>query len=86
MSIIIYTKFLYFTIIIEILIDYVNFVNYKVYMNSKKTNKNQENQSQTTQKEDQNKHNQSGIYLRDDHCDWGSSGMNEFTNEYSENK
>jgi hypothetical protein len=24
--------------------------------------------------------------LRDDHCDWGSSGMNEFTNEYSEDK
>ena len=22
------------------------------------------------------------IYLRDDHCDWGSSGMNEFTNEF----
>jgi hypothetical protein len=20
--------------------------------------------------------------LRDDHCDWGSSGMNEFTNEF----
>ena len=47
--------------------------------------KNQENQSQFTQKEDQNQYNQSGIYLRDDHCDWGSSGMNEFTNEYSEN-
>jgi hypothetical protein len=23
--------------------------------------------------------------MRDDHCDWGSSGMNEFTNEFSEN-
>ena len=23
-----------------------------------------------------------GIYLRDDHCDWGSSGMNEFTQEF----
>ena len=22
------------------------------------------------------------IYLRDDHCDWGSSGMNEFTKEF----
>ncbi len=29
---------------------------------------------------------QTGIYLRDDHCDWGSSGMNEFTKEYSEDK
>ena len=53
-------------------------------MNNKNNNKNQGNQSQITQKEDQNKHRQSGIYLRDDHCDWGSSGMNEFTNEYSE--
>jgi len=53
-------------------------------MNNKNINKNQENQSQFTQKEDQNQYNQSGIYLRDDHCDWGSSGMNEFTNEYSE--
>ena len=26
-----------------------------------------------------------GIYLRDDHCDWGSSGMNEFTQEFGEN-
>jgi hypothetical protein len=54
-------------------------------MNEKNNNKNQENQPQTTKKEDQNRYNQSGIYLRDDHCDWGSSGMNEFTNEYSEN-
>ena len=49
-------------------------------------NINQENQSLNTQKEDQNQFNQSGIYLRDDHCDWGSSGMNEFTNEFSEDK
>ena len=50
-----------------------------------KENKNQENQSRNTTKEDQIQSNQSGIYLRDDHCDWGSSGMNEFTNEFSEN-
>ena len=33
-------------------------------------------------------HNKSekGIYLRDDHCDWGSSGMNEFTNEFGVDK
>ena len=54
-------------------------------MNNKNNLKNQENQSQVTKKEDQNQYNQSGIYLRDDHCDRGSSGMNEFTNEYSEN-
>ena len=55
------------------MVSFVNFVNYIISMN--KENKNQENQS-----------SQSGIYLRDDHCDWGSSGMNEFTNEYSEDK
>ena len=38
-----------------------------------------------TQSEDHNESKQSGVYMRDDHCDWGSSGMNEFTNEYSEN-
>ena len=43
-------------------------------------------QSLITNKEDQTQYSQSGIYLRDDHCDWGSSGMNEFTNEYSEDK
>ena len=51
-------------------------------MNNKNNSKKQENNSQITQKEDQRQYSQSGIYLRDDHCDWGSSGMNEFTNEY----
>ena len=55
-------------------------------MNDKNNNKNQKNKSQITQKEDLRQNSQSGIYLRDDHCDWGSSGMNEFTNEYSEDK
>jgi len=68
------------------LLDFVNLVNYKVYMDNKNNNKTQENQSRITNKEDHNQYSQSGIYLRDDHCDWGSSGMNEFTNEYSENK
>jgi len=63
----------------------VNFVNYKVYMNNKNNNKNQENKSQDTKQEANSQISKSGIYLRDDHCDWGSSGMNEFTNEYSEN-
>ena len=44
-------------------------------MNNKSNSKKQENNSQITQKEDQRQYNQSGIYLRDDHCDWGSSGM-----------
>ena len=65
---------------------FVNLVNYKKCMNNDNNNKNQENQSRITKKEDYTQNSQSGIYLRDDHCDWGSSGMNEFTNEYSENK
>ena len=51
-------------------------------MNDKNNNKGQGNKSQIIQKEDRNRYNQTGIYLRDDHCDWGSSGMNEFTKEY----
>ena len=66
--------------------EIVNPVNYKFYMNDKNNRNIQENTSQITQKEDQRQYNQSGIYLRDDHCDWGSSGMNEFTNEYSVDK
>ena len=53
-------------------------------MNDKNNNKGLKNISQITHKEDQSRYNQSGIYLRDDHCDWGSSGMNEFTKEYSD--
>jgi hypothetical protein len=55
-------------------------------MNNKNTNKNQENQREISENNTQNQFSQSGIYLRDDHCDWGSSGMNEFTQEYSEDK
>ena len=51
-------------------------------MNDKNNNKSQGNKFQFTQKGDHNQQKQSGIYLRDDHCDWGSSGMNEYTNEY----
>ena len=55
-------------------------------MNNKYINKNQENLSEINENDNQNQFSQSGIYLRDDHCDWGSSGMNEFTQEYSEDK
>ena len=51
-------------------------------MNDKNNSKSQGSKSQITQKDDYSQHKQSGIYLRDDHCDWGSSGMNEYTNEY----
>jgi len=55
-------------------------------MNNKHINKNQEDQIEINENDNQNQFSQSGIYLRDDHCDWGSSGMNEFTQEYSEDK
>ena len=55
-------------------------------MNDKNNKKSKEDKSQITQKDDLRRNSQSGIYLRDDHCDWGSSGMNEFTKEYSEDK
>ena len=55
-------------------------------MITKNINKNQENQSEISENNTQNQFSQSGIYLRDDHCDWGSSGMNEFTQEFSEDK
>ena len=42
-----------------------------------------ENNQQITSQQEQSEHQTRGVYLRDDHCDWGSSGMNEFTNEYN---
>ena len=54
-------------------IDFVNFVNYKIYMTDKF--KNSDNEAQIIKNEDLARHNSKGIYMRDDHCDWGSSGM-----------
>ena len=34
-----------------------------------------ENEAQIIRHEDLARHNSRGIYMRDDHCDWGSSGM-----------
>ena len=59
----------------ENFMDIVNFVNYKIHMNKKL--KNTENEAQIIKKEDLDLHNSRGIYMRDDHCDWGSSGMSE---------
>ena len=53
--------------------DFVNLVNYKIYMDNKL--KNNENEAQIIKHEDLARHNSRGIYMRDDHCDWGSSGM-----------
>ena len=53
--------------------DFVNLVNYKIYMTDKL--KSSENEAQIIKHEDLAIHNSRGIYMRDDHCDWGSSGM-----------
>ncbi len=37
--------------------------------------KNTEKEAQIISHEDLATHNSRGIYMRDDHCDWGSSGM-----------
>ena len=50
----------------------------------KNTIKNIETSSQTTNHQEHQEQRSRGVYLRDDHCDWGSSGMNEFTEEYNE--
>ena len=39
--------------------------------------KNTENKARIIKKEDLDIHHNKGIYMRDDHCDWGSSGMSE---------
>ena len=51
----------------------------------KNTIKNIETSSQTTNHQEYQEHRSRGVYLRDDHCDWGSSGMNEFTEEFTQN-
>ena len=76
-------KFHYFTRVLFNLIDFVNFVNYKIGMDNK--NKKNYLKSQENTSENMPSNSSSGIYLRDDHCDWGSSGMNEFTQEFVEN-
>ncbi len=73
-----------FTSKINIFVDFVNIVNYKDCMENKNKSKNQVNKA-LNQYANNDNDNSSGIYLRDDHCDWGSSGMNEFTNEYNSN-
>ena len=52
-------------------------------MNNKNKIKNQENKAQNHVSEPQNNDSRSGIYLRDDHCDWGSSGMEDISTEDS---
>ena len=66
----------------KFLVDFVNFVNYKSFMENKL--KNNENEAQIINHEDLAKHNNRGIYMRDDHCDWGSSGMQDLVETLKE--
>ena len=63
--------------------DFVNLVNYTIYMDEKLKNK--ENEAQIINHEDLAKHNNRGIYMRDDHCDWGSSGMSDLIKSLDDN-
>ena len=47
--------------------------------------KNTENEAQIIKKEDVDHNNNRGIYMRDDHCDWGSSGMNDLIEASNDN-
>ena len=46
--------------------------------------KNNENEAQIIRDEDLARHNSKGIYMRDDHCDWGSSGMKDLVETLSD--
>ena len=47
--------------------------------------KNTENEAQIIRHEDLARHNSKGIYMRDDHCDWGSSGMSDLIKSLDDN-
>ena len=65
-------------------VDFVNIVNYKVNMEEKFKNK--ENEAQIIKHEDLARHNSRGIYMRDDHCDWGSSGIENLAETLNDSK
>ena len=46
--------------------------------------KNKENEAQIIRHEDLARQNSRGIYMRDDHCDWGSSGMQDLAETHNE--
>ena len=47
--------------------------------------KNTENDAQFIREEDLSAYKAKGIYMRDDHCDWGSSGMNDLIKSLDDN-
>jgi|TARA_B100000029_G_scaffold44636_1_gene41181 hypothetical protein len=59
--------------------EFVNIVKYTIFMSN--LNKNTHNQ---ITEQDIKEHRSRGIYLRDDHCDWGSSGIEEISTENSD--
>ena len=71
-----------FTSILCFFVDIVNFVNYNNFMENKL--KNYENEAQIISHEDLARHNNRGTYMRDDHCDWGSSGMQDLVETLNE--
>ena len=64
--------------------EFVNFVNYKICMSTKLNNN--ENSNQIVKAEEHTHHQSKSIYMRDDHCDWGSSGINDLTSKDQEAK
>ena len=72
-----------FTGNIAFFVEFVNIVNYKVYMDKDKI-KNNEIDAQIISKEDLDHNNSRGVYMRDDHCDWGSSGLDQLINPINE--
>ncbi|MDC0328752.1 hypothetical protein OAN08_04330 [Candidatus Pelagibacter sp.] len=46
--------------------------------------KNTENEAQIIREEDISQYNEKGIYMRDDHCDWGSSGMESLVDQIND--
>ncbi len=64
------------------MLEFVNLVNYKVYMDDKI--KNTENEAQIIREEDISQYNAKGIYMRDDHCDWGSSGIDALVDQIND--
>ena len=54
-------------------------------MNDKNKIKNIENKAKNAFQVDSDNDTKNGIYLRDDHCDWGSSGMNDIADTKDSN-
>ena len=57
----------------------------KLYIVMDEKLKNSENEAQIIKHEDLARHNSRGIYMRDDHCDWGSSGMKDLVETLNDN-